>query len=72
MQVFDENLFVKLLYQILFTKIDEEPLLPKGFALETVESMKNCQYQEVWGNHQTILYGQGAKDTVKGIEDFLG
>ncbi len=48
------------------------PLLPKEFALETVELMKNCQYQEVWGNHQTMLYGQGAKDIVKGIEDFLG
>ena len=48
------------------------PLLPKKFALETVESMKNCQYQEVWGNHQTMLYGQGAKDIVKSIEDFLG
>ena len=48
------------------------PLLPKEFALETVESMKNCQYQEVWGNHQTMLYGQGAKDIVKSIEDFLG
>ena len=48
------------------------PLLPQKFALETVESMKNCQYQEVWGNHQTMLYGQGAKDIVKSIEDFLG
>ena len=49
-----------------------EPLLPKEFALETVELMKNCQYYEVWGNHQTMLYGQGAKDIVKRIEDFLG
>ena len=48
------------------------PLLPKEFALETVELMKNCQYREVWGNHQTMLYGQGSKDIVKGIEDFLG
>ena len=48
------------------------PLLPQKFALETVELMKNCQYQEVWGNHQTMLYGQGAKDIVKSIEDFLG
>ena len=48
------------------------PLLPKEFALETAELMKNCQYQEVWGNHQTMLYGQGAKDIVKSIQDFLG
>lgn len=49
----------------------DAPLLPKEFALETVESMKNCQYKEVWGNHQTMLYGQGAKDIVAAIEMFL-
>lgn len=49
----------------------DAPLLPKEFALETVESMKNCQYKEVWGNHQTMLYGQGAKDIVVAIEAFL-
>lgn len=47
------------------------PLLPKEFALETVEMMQNCQYKEVWGNHQTMLYGQGAKDIVEGIKAFL-
>lgn len=49
----------------------DAPLLPKEFALETVELMKNCQYKEVWGNHQTMLYGQGAKDIVVAIEAFL-
>lgn len=49
----------------------DAPLLPKEFALETVEMMKSCQYQEVWGNHQTMLYGQGAKDIVAAIDKFL-
>lgn len=49
----------------------DAPLLPKELALETVGMMQNCQYQEVWGNHQTMLYGQGAKDIVKAITDFL-
>lgn len=47
------------------------PLLPKEYALETVEAMPNCQYQEVWGNHQTMLYGQGAKDIVAALNGFL-
>ena len=48
-----------------------EPLLPKENALETVSLMKNCTYKEVWGNHQTMLYGQGAKEIVKAIDEFL-
>jgi pimeloyl-ACP methyl ester carboxylesterase len=48
------------------------PLLPKDLALETVAMMQNCQYHEVWGNHQTMLYGQGAVEIVQAITDFLG
>jgi pimeloyl-ACP methyl ester carboxylesterase len=48
------------------------PLLPQENALATVAMMKNCTYGEVWGNHQTMLYGQGAKDIVKSIGEFLG
>ena len=47
------------------------PLLPKENALETVNMMKNCTYQEVWGNHQTMLYGQGAKEITAAIIQFL-
>ncbi len=46
-------------------------LLPKEMALETVEMMQNCHYVEVSGNHQTMLYGEGAKQTVKAIHTFL-
>ncbi|MFC2187740.1 alpha/beta fold hydrolase [Fulvivirgaceae bacterium LMO-SS25] len=47
------------------------PLLPKELAKETVEMMPNCQYLEVEGNHQTMMYGKGAKQIVQAIKDFL-
>lgn len=46
-------------------------LLPKENALETVSMMKNCIYAEVPGNHQTMLYGEGAKAIVKAITEFI-
>lgn len=50
----------------------DAPLLPKENALATVQMMKNCTYHEVWGNHQTMLYGQGAKEITEAITGFLG
>jgi pimeloyl-ACP methyl ester carboxylesterase len=47
------------------------PLLPKELALQTVAMMPNCQYYEVKGNHQTMLYGLGAQQTVEAISLFL-
>ncbi|MES2775360.1 MAG: alpha/beta hydrolase [Bacteroidota bacterium] len=47
------------------------PLLPEENAMETVELMKNCVYAKVPGNHQTMLYGEGAKETVSIIKHFL-
>jgi pimeloyl-ACP methyl ester carboxylesterase len=47
------------------------PLLPKELAMETVEMMPNCRYQGVWGNHQTMLYGQGAVEIVAAVRNFL-
>lgn len=46
-------------------------LLPKELALETVEMIENCHYVEVSGNHQTMLYGEGAHQIVKAIQAFL-
>ena len=46
-------------------------LLPKENALETVAMMKNCSYVEVPGNHQTMVYGEGAKAIVKAIKEFI-
>lgn len=50
---------------------DAPPLLPKTLALETVENLPDCRYAEVAGNHQTMLYGTGAAETLQAIEEFL-
>lgn len=47
------------------------PLLPKDFALDTVKMMHDCRYVEVKGNHQTMLYGLGAAQTVEAMASFL-
>ncbi len=47
------------------------PVLPKAFALETVEKFANARYQEVPGNHITMLYGKGAATMVAAITDFI-
>ncbi len=46
-------------------------LLPEENAMETVELMKNCIYAKVQGNHQTMLYGEGAREIVSIIKHFL-
>jgi pimeloyl-ACP methyl ester carboxylesterase len=48
-----------------------EPLLPDTIAKDTVEMMKDAQYVPVDGNHQTMLYGRGAQETVAAISAFL-
>ena len=47
------------------------PLLPKENALQTVKLMRNCEYVEVEGNHQTMLYGKGAMQIVEGASAFI-
>lgn len=37
-----------------------QPLLPDYKAKEIIAKMKSCHYNEVNGNHQTMLYGEGA------------
>ena len=49
----------------------EAALLPEENAMETVELMKNCIYAKVPGNHQTMLYGGGAKEIVSIIKHFI-
>lgn len=46
-------------------------LLPEENAMETVNMMKNCTYVKVPGNHQTMLYGEGAESIVAAIRSFL-
>lgn len=47
------------------------PLLPKENALKTAALIKGCQYVEVAGNHQTMVYGQGAQEIVNTIKTFI-
>ena len=49
-----------------------EPLLPDFKAQETVALMQDCKYIKVDGNHQTMLYGTGAQQTVYAIASFAG
>jgi hypothetical protein len=47
------------------------PLLPEPFALETARLLQNCTLEKVPGNHQTMLYGDGAKAICAAIQSFL-
>ncbi|MFM2387993.1 MAG: hypothetical protein RL660_2750 [Bacteroidota bacterium] len=42
-----------------------EPLLPTHLAKSAFRNMRNAEYHEVDGNHQTMLFGKGAKQIVK-------
>lgn len=50
---------------------DEAPILPEDLAMETVDMMKTCKYITVPGNHLTMLYGKGAREIAKAIDDFV-
>ncbi|MGF1534824.1 MAG: alpha/beta fold hydrolase [Bernardetiaceae bacterium] len=47
------------------------PLVPQDLAQETVQALSDCQYLVVDGNHQTMLYGEGAKQIVAAIQAFI-
>ncbi|WP_439504942.1 alpha/beta fold hydrolase [Sediminibacterium sp.] len=46
-------------------------LLPEELAKETVSLLPNAQYHQVAGNHQTMLYGEGAKQIAVLIQSFI-
>jgi len=48
-----------------------EPLLPDFLAEETVEMLPNGKYVCVAGNHQTMLYGAGARQIVNAVNKFI-
>jgi pimeloyl-ACP methyl ester carboxylesterase len=48
----------------------DEPLLPDDYARETAEALPNGTYLRVDGNHQTMLYGEGARQIVRAIRHF--
>jgi len=49
---------------------EKAPILPEALARETVDTMKACRYVAVPGNHITMLYGAGAREIAKAIDDF--
>ncbi len=60
---------------ILLNGVDDytldQPLLPDTRAKETVEMMQDAKYIAVDGNHHTMLYYNGAKQVVCGINNFV-
>jgi pimeloyl-ACP methyl ester carboxylesterase len=46
-------------------------LLPEENARATAAMLPHCQYVKVPGNHQTMLYNEGAKAIVTAIREFL-
>lgn len=51
--------------------VNNQVLVSKQHAMETVQMMKNCKYVAVAGNHVTMLFGEGAKQTVSAITKFI-
>ncbi|NQV77122.1 MAG: alpha/beta hydrolase [Lutibacter sp.] len=51
--------------------VNNQVLVSKQYAMETVNMMENCKYVAVAGNHVTILFGEGAKQTVSAIKKFI-
>jgi pimeloyl-ACP methyl ester carboxylesterase len=49
----------------------EAPLLPEENARETAALLQDVQFKIVEGNHQTMLYGKGAKQIVDAIASFI-
>jgi pimeloyl-ACP methyl ester carboxylesterase len=47
------------------------PILPKELALETVNTLKDCKYVEVPGNHLTMLFSDGAQSMAQEITNFI-
>lgn len=45
-------------------------LLPEELARETVSMMHDCQYVQVPGNHITMMFGDGAQQSVEAIINF--
>jgi pimeloyl-ACP methyl ester carboxylesterase len=51
--------------------VNNQVLVSKQHAMETVNMMDDCKYVAVAGNHVTMLFGEGAKQTVSAITKFI-
>ena len=49
-----------------------QPLLPSNKAKKIIDKMKMVTHKEVSGNHQTMLFAQGATEIVQCINEFMG
>lgn len=47
------------------------PIVSEAQARETADRLVNCRYVQVHGNHQTMLYGEGAAEIVTAIHSFV-
>jgi pimeloyl-ACP methyl ester carboxylesterase len=43
------------------------PLIPQEYALDTIQRLSQARHFFVAGNHQTMLYGEGAKQIVENL-----
>ncbi|GAA4455293.1 alpha/beta fold hydrolase [Rurimicrobium arvi] len=48
----------------------EQALLPANLAKKATKLIENCEYAVIDGNHQTMLYGKGAREIVAAIRVF--
>lgn len=51
--------------------VNDQFIVTKQNAVETVNMMLNCTYVPVAGNHVTMLFSEGAKQTVNVINKFI-
>lgn len=56
---------------VLFFAIEnytfDAPLIPEEYALDTIQQIPHATHHFVAGNHQTMLYGEGAKQIVANL-----
>jgi pimeloyl-ACP methyl ester carboxylesterase len=45
----------------------DAPLIPQEYALDTIQRLPQARHFFVEGNHQTMLYGEGAKQIVENL-----
>ncbi len=51
--------------------VDDKALLPMELALETVDLLYDGYYAAVSGNHMTMMFGEGAQESVVAIDRFI-
>ncbi len=47
------------------------PIITEEGALQTAGSLPNCEYQQIYGNHVTMMFGDNAKKIVDTVTEFI-